>query len=286
MLESLRGRSVDAILYEHVDLARVHPLLCPFRAVPYFVFLHGVEVWKSLDPLRRVSLLGATGLLTNSHFTLKLARAHNPWLPKAKVVWLATTPTPHAESLPERGPTAVMVGRMARAERYKGHDAVLDAWVHVRTEIPNARLIIVGSGDDERRLRARVRLEEVGGVEFTGWVSEEKKSEIVRTARLALLPSLREGFGLAALEALALGVPVLGLRGSVLGEIAAEGQGAVLVDSQDDKALADKMIEVLRSEERSRQLGDRGRRHVEKHFRPEHFRTRLWDAVAPSLEQA
>lgn len=55
---------------------------------------------------------------------------------------------------------------MASFERLKGHDPVLDAWPEVRKSIPVANLLIVGSGDDQARLRRRTAREQIAGVEF------------------------------------------------------------------------------------------------------------------------
>ena len=78
-----------------------------------------------------------------------------------------------AASLP---PVALIVGRMSSRERYKGHDAVLDAWPLIRTAVPDAKLVIVGTGDDERRLRRRVDKERLPAIEFRGRLSDEGKT--------------------------------------------------------------------------------------------------------------
>ena len=78
----------DFVFYDHVHLAALHATVPSLREIPYGVFLHGIEVWVPLLGRRQEALLGANVLVVNSATTEVLAREINPWLPKAKVVWL------------------------------------------------------------------------------------------------------------------------------------------------------------------------------------------------------
>lgn len=81
------------------------------------------------------------------------------------------------------------------------------------------------------------------GIELLGERSTEQLIDILQRARALLLPSLSEGFGLPALEALAVGVPVLASRGSVTEELC--GELALLVNPYDAAAIADAMHRLL-----------------------------------------
>ena len=89
----------------------------------------------------------------------------------------------------------------------------LDAWPLIRAAVPDAKLVIVGTGGDEPRLRRRVEQERLQSIEFRGRLSDAKRDLAYRSARLLFYPSHQEGFGFAGVEALAFGVPVLGLQG-------------------------------------------------------------------------
>src|SRR5262249_42413047 len=108
-------------------------------------------------------------------------------------------------------PIVLILARMASMERYKGHDALLDAWPRVLAVVPDAQLIIAGDGDDRARLEARA----AGNVSirFTGFLSDEHRERLLRSAAVLVAISTGEGFGLAALEATASGLPVVGLLG-------------------------------------------------------------------------
>jgi glycosyltransferase involved in cell wall biosynthesis len=80
-------------------------------------------------------------------------------------------------------------------------------------------------------------------VQFTGWVDEADKPALYSLATLFAFPSLYEGFGLPVAEAAACGVPVLTSARSSLPEAAA---GAILVDPEDEEAMAAALAEGLR----------------------------------------
>lgn len=110
-------------------------------------------------------------------------------------------------------PTIVLCGRLVRSKR-PGH--AVAALTALRRHMPGARLVVLGSGPLEARLRARAP----EGVEIRGRVTEEEKQEIVRSAHALVVTSVREGWGLVVSEAAALGTPsvaydVPGLRDSV-----------------------------------------------------------------------
>jgi phosphatidylinositol alpha-1,6-mannosyltransferase len=273
----------DFIFYEHVHLAALHRTLPSLQKVPYGVFLHGIEVWQPLVGRRREALVNANILVANSATTVTMAREVNRWLPEVKVTWLGVTvgdPTVCPGELP---PTATIVGRMASLERLKGHDAVLDAWPAIRRAVPDAHLVIVGTGNDRLRLEARVRQENLPGVEFRGRLSDAERDRIYQTSRLFFFPSKGEGFGLAGVEAAGWGVPLLGLRGTVMDELFPNGC-AIFAGDVSAGAIADAAIPVLRDSQLANTVGRSGRQRVRQTFLEEHFLARFRAALEPLPE--
>jgi len=267
--------SPDLVIYDHVHLAVLHSSIPRLRRVPYVVFLHGVEVWEPLVGRRREALLGATLLIANSATTVAATRAANPWLPSAQVVWLGvagTTRPIDAGSLP---PVGLIVGRMSSPERYKGHDAVMNAWPLIRSAVPGAKLIIVGKGDDESRLRRRVEQEGLEAIEFRGRLSDAERDHAYRSARLLFYPSSQEGFGLAGVEALSFGVPLLGLAGTVVEELFPEGTGAIFAKDLSSHSIAQSAIPVLADPRIASALGRAGYNRVQQNFLEQHFAERF-----------
>ena len=276
----------DLVIYDHVHLAVLHGSIPKLRRIPYVVFLHGVEVWEPLFGRRREALLGASLLIANSTTTIAATRAANPWLPHVEVAWLGV-PIPaqpiDAGALP---PVGLIVGRMSSPERYKGHDAVMDTWSRIRKAVPEANLVIVGTGDDEPRLRRRVEKEGLQAIDFRGRLSDEERDLAYRSARLLFYPSDQEGFGLAGVEALSFGVPVLGLARTVIEELFPNGEGIVVAKDLSAESIAEAAIPVLTDARLASSLGKAGRLRVQNTFSEEHFAARFRRAlnrVMPTL---
>jgi phosphatidylinositol alpha-1,6-mannosyltransferase len=273
----------DLVIYDHVHLAALHAIIPSLRGIPYAVFLHGAEVWEPLAGRRREALLGASLLLTNSATTATAARIVNPWLPKLEIVWLGVRRQPGPTDLTAVPPVGLIVGRMASSERQKGHDAVMDAWPEIRTAIPDAKLFIVGTGDDERRLRRRARDEHLLGIQFCGRVHDAERDRMYRSSRLLFYPSKQEGFGLAAVEAASFGVPVLGLAGTVVEELFPNNTGILLASDWGPRGIAQAAIPVLADSQLAGAVGNAAWTRVQNNFLEEHFAERFRRVLANLL---
>jgi glycosyltransferase involved in cell wall biosynthesis len=127
----------------------------------------------------------------------------------------------------------------------KGIDQLLEAMAVVIEEEPSARLGIAGSGTERERLEAMVvELGVEENVEFMGYVSEERKRASLHEAGVFVLPSRQEGFGIAVLEAMATGTPVVANDLSVLRSLVPEGPNR-LADAADPEAFAAAMVAIL-----------------------------------------
>jgi phosphatidylinositol alpha-1,6-mannosyltransferase len=279
-------KHIDLVIYDHVHLAVLHRTNPMLRRVPHVVFLHGVEVWEPLSGRRREALLAADLLLSNSATTVAQARSFNPWLPEVQVTWLGVPDQPKPADVRSSEPVGLIVGRILGIERYKGHDAVIDAWPSIRAAVPGAKLMIVGTGDDELRLRNRVAHERIEGIKFCGRLSDADRDLMYRNCRLLFFASRGEGFGLAGVEAAILGVPVLGLTGTVTEELFPDGAGAVFADNLDGDSIARAAIPVLSDPQFAARLGHAGRARVQSVFLQEHFMNRFRQALSPLLQRA
>jgi phosphatidyl-myo-inositol dimannoside synthase len=273
----------DFVVYDHVHLAVLHAAIPSLRNIPYMVFLHGIEVWEPLVGRRREALLGASLLLTNSATTEAVARSVNPWLPKLEVVWLGVKGQPRPTDQTAIAPVGLIVGRMASSERLKGHDAVMDAWPEIRAAVPDAKMLILGTGNDERRLRRKVDDEGLCGIEFCGRLSDAERDRMYQSSRLLFYPSKQEGFGLAGAEAASFGVPVLGLAGTVTEELFPDGTGAVLARDLGKHSIARAAIPVLADSQLASKLGRAAWNRVQNNFLEEHFTERFRRALSPLI---
>lgn len=281
------------IFYSHLSLARVQVWVPrPFRR-PYAVFLHDIEAWQPLSPGRRRALKNAALRLANSRYTAERAMAANPDVGQIIACPLALPPAEDvggqtAGPLPAFGPRAVItVGRMASAERYKGHDELLDSWPRIVARVPSARLIIVGTGDDVPRLEQKAATLGIAEtVTFTGFVPRRALTELYRRAAVFALPSRREGFGLVYLEAMAARLPCIGSIHDAAGDVIEDGVTGVLVDQADTETLAGTIIGLLGDERRRVAMGEAGRRRFEQRFTYRRFADRVVHLIETSLQES
>ncbi|GAH52666.1 unnamed protein product, partial [marine sediment metagenome] len=141
----------------------------------------------------------------------------------------------------EKEPTIIYLGRLKKAKR---PDHVVKAFKQVKQKTPSAKLWIIGDGYFKKVLE-RIAPD---GVEFFGYVSENRKIELLSKAWVMINPSVREGWGINVIEANACGTPVIasdvpGLRDSVK-----DGDTGFLVRYGDIKGFARALFKILRDE--------------------------------------
>lgn len=159
-----------------------------------------------------------------------------------------------------------MVGRLAPV---KNHSAVLQAVARLRDEFPRLRLVIVGRGPLEAVLKAQVaKLKLADRVDFLGYRTDVP--EILKQVDAYLMPSFREGFGLALAEAMVSGLPVIASgRGGML-ELVPDRRYGLLVEPDSVESIASAMAELLsNSPQQNRELGERARARILEHYTAE-----------------
>lgn len=156
----------------------------------------------------------------------------------------------------------------------KGLSVLLKAIAHVRTNFPQLHLRVIGSLKPEGVTAAELdQLGLVNSVSFVSGISTQELVEEYARAQIAVVPSLYEGFGLPAAEALACGKPLVCSDGGALPEVV--GDAAILVKAGDDIALAQALQQLLESESLLNQLTDKARAHSLQHL--------SWSVVAEQM---
>jgi len=163
-------------------------------------------------------------------------------------------------------PDQLVVGTVGRLdEPKKGMAILVDALERVAARIPNVVCLVVGDGTGRRLLEEKVRRKNLEPhVRFLG--ERRDIPELLQALDLYVQPSLWEGFGLSALEAMASGLPVIASRVGGLPEVVEEGKTGDLVPPGDAQLLADRMTALLCAGERRDRYGREGRRRAQDHF--------------------
>jgi trehalose synthase len=169
--------------------------------------------------------------------------------------------------------TRPLVCNVSRLDRWKDPHGVIDAFALAKRSIPDLQLVLVGAlpGEGPQDFRiAREVADYAAGIEdvrvmtsYTG-VGEVEVGALQRVARVSLMRSLREGFGLAAAEALWKRTPVVAVDGGALSTQIENGAGGYMVD--DTQGMARRLEELVTDPGLAIELGTAGRRRVQERF--------------------
>jgi glycosyltransferase involved in cell wall biosynthesis len=169
----------------------------------------------------------------------------------------------------------VFLGAINRA---KGVDDLVAAWRDVHRRIPQARLVIAGSGEVDRLLADLPAGADAAGIDFPGWIDADDRARLLRRAWLFVLPSHAEALPMSILESMAAGVPVVASRVGGIPTAVVDGETGVLIEPGDVDALARAIHDVIGDEARRTRFGRAARARVEAHFSAE-ARLRSVDAL-------
>jgi glycosyltransferase involved in cell wall biosynthesis len=188
---------------------------------------------------------------------------------------------------------AVVIGCVARLMAWKGQDVLLQAFTRVRGQIPRAHLVLAGtsaeSAPDGRGdyrdylLRQVSNLGLDGYVHLPGFLLQTAMPRFYGALDLVAHPSIEEPFGLAVVEAMASGRPVVAVNRGGIPEIIRDGLDGVLVPAQEPTALASAIVHLIHQPQLAAQLSGAGRRRVVEVFTPEaqaERMARIYETVA------
>jgi glycosyltransferase involved in cell wall biosynthesis len=186
--------------------------------------------------------------------------------PRARVIVIpngvAGAPTSaHALDTP---PVVLFLGRL---ERQKGVFDLLRAFAVVSARLPDARLVLGGSGDLDAVREQAERLQVGERVDAVGWLDDVRRDEWMGRASLFVLPSYVEGMPVAILEAMARGVPVLSTRVGGVPDMIDDGINGRTVDPGDHEALTRAMSDLLADRRVAETFARRAKQKFEAMYR-------------------
>lgn len=165
----------------------------------------------------------------------------------------------------------IVVGMACRLVAQKGVAYGLHAFERIAPHIPMARLVIAGDGPLRRKLEKEVQQSQYirERVQFLGW--RDDVLDLMAAFDMLLMPSLWEGFGLVALEAMAQRVPVVASGVSSLPEIVMPGETGLLVPPKDVYALVEALTTLLGDRPLRQHMGLMAEDRLETLFSAEHM---------------
>lgn len=271
ILISEQPNIVHSHLYLPDILSRVAaPLSCKLITT-----LHGEDRWWAertrVRSLGKTWLDGLTGWCRRVHYVSvsedvrgKAGRALKIPMRRHRVIHngVDTARFPFVPRTKSERPTVLQIGRFYPE---KGHAVALKAFALLLTSHPGVRLVLVGDGPLRSELESQARqLRLVESVVFAG-VRDDVRSQL-EAADILWMPSEREGLGLACLEAMASGLPVVATAVGGLCEAVSDGETGFLIPPGNPEALASRTALLLNDFALARRFGTNGHRRVEKLF--------------------
>jgi glycosyltransferase involved in cell wall biosynthesis len=264
------------VLVGHRNFLPLLPLLA--LAAPRsqrWLLAYGVEIERPFGGFTRLLLSCVTCVYAVSPYTAGRVRDagwRGPtrlWPCSLSFAWPLPEPAPPRLEPPLR---LLSVARLAPPERHKGLDDTLRALARLAGAGHEARLDVVGEGDDRARLEALAReLGLVSRVTFHGAAAPEALRRLYAACDVFVLPSAGEGFGIVYLEALAHAKPVVAADAGGAPFVVRPGQSGWLVPYGDPARLAACVAEIAARPDEARAVALRGRRMLEREFTFEHL---------------
>jgi glycosyltransferase involved in cell wall biosynthesis len=281
------------LLTGRIDLLHVHIasdasfwrkslFIAPAHAfgVPYVLHMHGgrfLEFYRD-QPLAFVRRF-IRRTYRNARVVIALSEGWREILlqvsPESRIV-VVPNPVhlPRWQAALDAGPPAVLY--LGLIKEAKGAFDLVNAWPAVRRAIPDARLVLGGSGETEAAGCLARYLGVERSVEMPGWVVGDAKDELMRRAWLFALPSHGEALPMAILESMAAGIPVVATRVGGIPTAVDHQLTGILIEAGDVSALSRALVALLSDVDRRKAMGEAARRAASEKFSA--------DAIVPRVE--
>jgi len=285
------------IFHSHCPPPFFSKAICKANKKPHVITYHfDVKIPKSAGNIRIPSLLGEyVEKFYAQHYALKVLECCDAIIVTGKS-YAETSPILHellfkCHVIPNgidiskfdaairalnvrRAKIVLFVGRLVLP---KGIDDLIRAMPAVLNEVPEAKLVIVGEGEEQKKLVELVRkLALEDKVEFRGYMNLKELAKSYLEASVFVLPSFTrlENFGIVLLEAMACRTPVIASDIPGVRENITKDNG-LLFPPRDVDRLADSIITIISDDEKVKRMGEAGRKLVEEKYD--------WDVIAEQV---
>ena len=169
---------------------------------------------------------------------------------------------------------SLVLGSIGRLDSQKNPHYILDCFLEVRKEFPNCYLVFIGQGRLESEIKKRIEAEGINTfVRFTGF--QKNIEEIIPALDLHMLLSIREGFGIATVEAMSCGIPVVGTNVPGTKDILQQSKAGILVPVGDSQLASKSIISLLSSTDKLKTMSLTARVEATEKFSKELWEVRL-----------
>lgn len=273
------------LIHAHVALPDGHAAYSLKKEfpVPTVVTIHGQDFQSTLHkgpPCRKrlqEVLLSMDSVITVSTKLKNLVK-DEPYYPKIQVInnGIHLAEIDRAEVSRSVVRDQITILSVSNLKKTKGIDLNLQALASLVKTYPNLSYRIVGDGEERENLEALAESLELGNhVVFLGKLPHREALQEMAQADIFCLPSWQEGFGVVYIEAMALGIPVIGVKGEGIEDVIDHGANGLLVRPHEVEDLAEALESLLKSPDYARKLAVAGKATVLAGFTWEHNAARM-----------
>jgi phosphatidylinositol alpha-1,6-mannosyltransferase len=301
--ELVRQERPDILLFgAAAPLALMGKAIQRHTDVPYATFTHGVEVWAGQVPVTRALLgsvaRGAALVMGVSQWAVDQLQHVVGSIPRVELLPPGIDRTRFNPGVSDAAVRArhgldghQVICCVARLTLRKGQDKVIRALPWIAPEFPEVRFLIVGTGPDDDRLKSLAHRKRVADrVIFAGEVPFEVLPQYFRAGDVFAMPCRTrklglevEAFGLALLEASAVGRPCVAGDSGGAPEAVVHGETGFIVDGNEVDEVAEAIVELLGQPEKAAKLGAAGADRVHRDFTWEALSSRLRGLLIDAL---
>ncbi len=248
----------NLIICGHVNFSPLAARVSNLLNIPYWVIVHGIDVWNLNDPGKINALKSADKIISVSQYTGdRLVKEQN--ISPNKIALLPNTFDESKLNIHEKPkylldrynlsaeqPVILTVARLSGEDRYKGYDKVIQSLPAVRKQILNVHYLLVGKGPDHDRIEKIIDEVNVRDcVTLAGFVPDAELADYYNLCDVFAMPSKGEGFGIVYLEALACGKPTIGGNQDGAIDALCHGELGVLIDPDNIEKISSIIVQIL-----------------------------------------
>jgi glycosyltransferase involved in cell wall biosynthesis len=202
--------------------------------------------------LRKIDInIAVSKAMADLYFNLGISKTHFPYIHHG-ISFPEFEEPPHGENFRKARPQLITVGRI---EIIKGHHFLIDAMPAILEVFPQTKLLILGDGTEKANCQEQVQKAGLQNhVEFMGFM--QQPYQYISHSDILVQPSFFESFGLVFVEGIALKTPIIAFDVPAGNEILENDKTALLVSKGDSKALAEKIIYLLRNPDVAKQIAE------------------------------
>jgi glycosyltransferase involved in cell wall biosynthesis len=243
------------------------------NAAPLVLTVWGTDIADAIEgkimiaPIVRRALKKARLITGASKFLLEQTAAFEPSV-RDKLVRIpfgVKINRPEPVALKKDGPVKIIFAKQFYP--VYAPEMVIRGFAEAVRSVADMQLLMIGGGPLQEEMQGLVKVLNLDrSVEIRGWVEMTEAEALIAEADIMVMPSQRESFGVAALEAVAAGLPVIATRVGGIPEIVENETNGLLIEPGDEKALTEAIIRLAENPDLRIKMGEAGRKIAKERF--------------------